>query len=67
MSDLFLWLLCGAFVGWEGFAHYVARNRSAHTLSNRVWALERLIGWLARVLVGAGTAALFLHLTFHLF
>ena len=38
--DLILWGICALFIAWEAFAHFIAKNREAHTLSNRVWALE---------------------------
>lgn len=41
MLDVILWAICAAFVAWELFARFVARNRYAHTLSNRIWALEK--------------------------
>lgn len=64
--DVILWVLCAAFAVWELFAHFVARNRGAHTLSNRIWALEQR--WPpARILVGVACAALFAHLTFQAF
>lgn len=65
MKDIPLWLIVATFVGWEVFAHFVARNRGEHTLSNRIWALEKA-WWPARVLVGAAVAVLFTHLTFQL-
>lgn len=61
MSDLGLWAIIAAFVVWELFAHFVARNRGAHTLSNRVWALEHRYP-LARTLVVALVGALGYHL-----
>lgn len=39
--DLVLWTIVAAFVVWELFAHFVAKNRDAHTLSNRIQALEK--------------------------
>lgn len=39
--DWILWAIVGAFLVWEAYAHFVARNRGAHTLSNRIWALEQ--------------------------
>ncbi len=39
--DLVLWAILGLFGAWEIFAHFVARNRGAHTLSNRILALEK--------------------------
>jgi len=38
------WILVAiilAFVAWELYAYFVARNRSAHTLSNRIWWLQK--------------------------
>lgn len=62
MGDLPLWLLVAAFTGWELFAHFVARNRGEHTLSNRIWAAEsRIPGF--RVLVLAACLVLTTHLT----
>ena len=66
MGDIPLWLIVSAFVGWEVFAHFVARNRGEHTLSNRIWSLERKLGWPGRTLVATAVAALFTHLVFQL-
>lgn len=41
MGDLPLWLIVGAFAGWELYAKAVAKNKGSHTLSNRIWALEK--------------------------
>lgn len=38
--DWILWTIVAAFGAWEAFAHFVAKNRDAHTLSNRIQALE---------------------------
>lgn len=61
MGDLGLWLILAAFVAWEAFAHFVARNRGAHTLSNRVWALERRHPW-TRLLVALAMVVATTHL-----
>lgn len=66
LRDLPLWLIVTSFVAWEAFAHYVARNRGSHTLSNRIWAAESKGGIAVRVLVGLAIATLFTHLEFHL-
>ena len=63
MLDLILWGLLVAFAGWEIYARFFARNRGAHTLSNRIWALEQR--WpFTRFLVAAGIGALGYHLLF---
>ena len=41
MGDLPLWIIVGAFIAWELYAHVIAKNRRSHTLSNRIWALEQ--------------------------
>lgn len=61
MGDLPLWGIVAAFAVWEVFAHFVARNRGEHTLSNRVWALEARYPK-TRVLVASLVALLFSHL-----
>lgn len=61
MGDIGLWAIVAAFVGWEAFAHFVARNRGSHTLSNRIWALEARYP-IARLGVGAALGALAAHL-----
>lgn len=39
--DIILWAICVLFIGWELFAHFIARNMYAHTLSNRIWWVEK--------------------------
>lgn len=63
MWDIPLWIICGAFVVWELFAHFVAKNREEHTLSNRIAALECRFPK-TRIAVGLAVAVLFTHLTF---
>ena len=61
MTDIVLWAIVGLFVAWEAFAHFIAKNREAHTLSNRIWALERR--WpVTRLVVAAAVALLGTHL-----
>lgn len=60
--DWILWVICAAFGGWEAYAHFVARNKGAHTLSNRIWALQRRYPK-ARVLTAVVLLVLSLHLT----
>jgi hypothetical protein len=51
-------VILGAFAAWEAYAHFIARNRGSHTLSNRIWAFEarhrwgRLAVWAAWVVLG---------------
>jgi hypothetical protein len=66
VGDIPLWLLVGLFGGWEVFAHFIARNRGEHTLSNRIWALETKLGIPARAGVAASVALLFTHLVFQI-
>lgn len=62
MGDLPLWVIVGAFLVWEAFAHFVGRNRSSHTLSNRIWALEQR--WpKTRAATAVACLVLALHLT----
>lgn len=61
--DLILWAIVAAFIAWELYAHFVARNRSAHTLSNRIHWLERRHGW-TRVPVAIACVLLLTHLVF---
>lgn len=61
--DILLWFLVASFVLWEMFAHFVMRNREAHTLSNRIWWLEKRYPK-TRVVVGLACLVLLLHLTF---
>lgn len=63
LLDIFLWALIALFVVWEAFAHFIAKNREAHTLSNRIWALEKKYPK-SRILVVAAIALLFVHLVF---
>lgn len=60
--DNILWAIVAAFVGWEGYAHFVAKNKKAHTLSNRIWALETRYPK-TRVLTAVVLVVLSLHLT----
>lgn len=62
MLDWILWLIVAAFWTWEVFAHFVMKNRSAHTLSNRIQALERRYPK-TRVLTAVACLVLALHLT----
>lgn len=64
MSDIPLWLICGSFAAWEIYARFVARNKHAHTLSNRVWALEHEWPWV-RAVIAIACLLLALHLTVH--
>ena len=59
--DLILWAIVAAFVAWELYAHFVARNKAAHTLSNRIQALEKLYPK-TRVLTAVVLLVLALHL-----
>lgn len=59
--DAPLYAIVAAFVAWELFAEYVARNRAEHTLSNRIHALEHRHP-LTRLLVAGVMGALTLHL-----
>ena len=61
--DIPLWVMCGAFTAWEVFAHFVARNKQEHTLSNRIWALEQKYPK-SRVAVAGAVFVLFTHLVF---
>jgi hypothetical protein len=61
--DIPLWVICGMFVGWELFAHFVAKNKEEHTLSNRIAALERRFPVFRAITAGVVTL-LFFHLTF---
>lgn len=60
--DVILWLIVLLFVVWEAFAHFIAKNKEAHTLSNRIWALEARYPK-SRALVALACLALALHLT----
>ena len=59
--DIILWLIVGAFVLWEVYAHVIGRNKSAHTLSNRIWWLEQRYPK-TRVLTAVVLLVLALHL-----
>jgi hypothetical protein len=65
MLDWILWTILavggGAFIGWESYAHFVAKNQEAHTLSNRILALEKKHWWV-RILIPAILIALCVHL-----
>lgn len=61
MLDIILYVIILAFVVWECLAHWVFRNKSGHTLSNRVEWLEREGGWPVRALVIAALIALGVH------
>ncbi len=62
MMDVILWLIVAAFILWELYAHFIGKNKSAHTLSNRIWALEKR--WpKTRVLTVLACVLLILHLT----
>ena len=39
--DIILWVIVGSFIVWELYAHFIGKNKSAHTLSNRIWALQK--------------------------
>ena len=60
--DWILWILICLFVCWELYARFVARNRGAHTLSNRIQTLERRYPK-TRVLTAVALLVLALHLT----
>lgn len=60
--DILLWIIVGAFLVWELYAHFIARNRGAHTLSNRIQALEKKYPKV-RVLTAVVLLVLALHLT----
>lgn len=60
--DWILWLIVAAFVVWELYAHFVAKNKEAHTLSNRIQALEKKYPK-TRVLTAVVILVLALHLT----
>lgn len=62
--DIILWLLVAAVVVWELFAHFVARNREAHTLSNRIWWMEKRFPK-SRGVVVVACLVLLTHLAFH--
>ena len=62
--DIILWLIVGAFLVWELYAHFIGKNREAHTLSNRIWALEQRYPK-TRVLTAVALLVLALHLTVH--
>ncbi len=62
MLDLILWAIVAAFIVWEFFAHFIAKNKSAHTLSNRIQALEARFPRV-RVLTAVVLLVLALHLT----
>lgn len=64
MRDIPLWVIVAAFIGWELYAHFIGKNRSAHTLSNRIWELYRRYGNGPRALVALAVALLFTHLVF---
>ena len=59
--DLILWAIVAVFVAWELYAHFVAKNKSAHTLSNRIRALEKRYPK-TRVLTAVVLLVLALHL-----
>jgi hypothetical protein len=64
--DTILWVICACFGVWELFAHFVARNRGAHTLSNRIWAMQNR--WpRTRWLVRGACVVLLLHLGYQTF
>jgi hypothetical protein len=59
--DYILWAIVAAFIIWEAYAHFVMHNRRAHTLSNRISALEKRYPK-TRVLVAVVLLVLALHL-----
>ncbi len=61
-ADILLWLLVGLFIVWEFYAHFIGKNKTAHTLSNRIWYLEQKYPK-TRVLVAVACLVLCLHLT----
>lgn len=60
--DIILWVICGAFGAWEAYAHFIAKNKSAHTLSNRIWWLQKKYPK-TRALTAVVLLTLALHLT----
>ena len=60
--DIILWVIVGAFILWELYAHFIARNAGAHTLSNRIQQLEKRYPK-TRVLTAVVLLVLALHLT----
>ena len=62
--DIVLWAIVAAFAVWEVVAHFVFRNRGAHTLSNRIWALEKRYPK-TRAATALACLLLALHLTVH--
>ena len=60
--DIILWVIVAAFIIWEFYAHVIAKNRKAHTLSNRIWWLEQRYPK-TRALVALACLLLALHLT----
>jgi hypothetical protein len=62
--DPFLWIIVAVFAAWELLAHFLWHNVDGHTLSNRIWAFEKLTGWKGRAIVGTVVVVLFTHLVF---
>jgi hypothetical protein len=77
--DVILWAIlavgvaaAAAFAAWEIYAEFVAKNRGAHTLSNRIFLAYQRRPWLRYVIASfllAGVpflALLFAHLVLQL-
>lgn len=66
MADLPLYVLGGLFAVWEGYAHFVSRNRRQHTASYvvRHWEGESLV---RKAVVSWALLVLFAHLVLELF
>lgn len=64
--DWILYGIIGAFVAWEGTAHFALHNAQGHTLSNRIGWLEHRGPWwsqlVVRVVVAVAVVVLGLHL-----
>lgn len=60
--DWILYTIIALFVAWEAIAHFIVRNTTAHTLSNRILDLEHKHGLWVRILVAMAVTALGVHL-----
>jgi hypothetical protein len=64
VGDLPLWMMLGEFIAWEVWCHFFMRNKGEHTLSNRIWLLEKLHP-MARIPVAGACILLLMHLLYH--
>ena len=62
VGDRPLWIIIGAFIAWEFYAHYIAHNRGSHTLSYDVGQFEWWAHPTGSIIVAAVCVILLYHL-----